>query len=231
MRLLILTLVLGGLPGCAPAERSGTGALRAGAYAMDVTPEKFPVSVNGGMRDRQATGAHDPLHARCLVLDDGRTRLAIAVVDSCMIPRDILDTAKEWASKATGIPTENMLISATHTHTAPTVTGVFQSDPDDGYRRFLAEKIAEGIARTPQSPAPYRLAVLVLSGPAFSPPLVPDAQCLIPRFPSCTSQRGSSSAGRRRTPFSPPRAKPIAVIVWSSCTGPSMGRKGLCWSA
>ena len=43
--------------------------LRAGAYAMDITPENFPVSSNGGMRDRQVTGARDPLHARCLVLD------------------------------------------------------------------------------------------------------------------------------------------------------------------
>ena len=36
---------------------------RAGAYAQDVTPEKFPVSVNGGFADRKATTANDPLHA------------------------------------------------------------------------------------------------------------------------------------------------------------------------
>ena len=56
--------------------------LKAGAFAMDVTPTKFPISVNGGMRDGTATAAHDRLHARCLVLDDRKTRLAIAVVDS-----------------------------------------------------------------------------------------------------------------------------------------------------
>src|SRR5438046_292063 len=44
---------------------------RAAAYAQDITPQKFPISVNGGMSDRQATAAHDRLHARCLVLDDG----------------------------------------------------------------------------------------------------------------------------------------------------------------
>src|SRR6185312_14437901 len=55
--------------------------LRAGAYAQDVTPTAFPVSVNGGMADRKATSAHDPLHARCLVLDDGKTRIALVVVD------------------------------------------------------------------------------------------------------------------------------------------------------
>src|SRR5688572_14752467 len=100
---------------------------RAGAHAMDITPQKFPISVNGGMQDRQATKANDRLHARCLVLDDGATQLAIVVCDSCMIPRDILDDAKRRASRATGIPGERMLVSATHTHTAPTVAGVFQS--------------------------------------------------------------------------------------------------------
>src|SRR5215831_8249113 len=98
--------------------------VRAGAYAMDITAQKFPISVNGGMQDRQAQAAHDHLHACCLVLDDGTTRLAIAVCDSCMIPRALLDEAKRRASQTTGIPTERLLISATHTHTAPTVGGV-----------------------------------------------------------------------------------------------------------
>jgi len=44
---------------------------RAGAAAIDVTPEKFPVSVNGMFNERVATKALDRLHARALVLDDG----------------------------------------------------------------------------------------------------------------------------------------------------------------
>src|SRR5262245_48169930 len=127
---------------------------RAGAYAMDITPQKFPISVNGGMQDRQARVATDPLHARCLVLDDGRTKVALAVCDSCMIPREILDEAKRRASQATGIPTGNMLISATHTHSAPTVAGVFQSDPNEEYARYLTERIAQGIEKAAANLAP-----------------------------------------------------------------------------
>ncbi len=132
-------------------------ALKAGAFAMDVTPLTFPVSVNGGMADRQATSAHDPLHARCLVLDDGTTQLALVVVDSCMVPREIMDAAKAIASKKTGIPVSNILISATHTHTAPTVTGVFQSEPDAAYVGFLTAKIAEGIEKAHARLAPAKL--------------------------------------------------------------------------
>ena len=120
---------------------------RAGAVAQDITPEKWPVSVNGGMGDRKATKASDPLHARCLVLDDGEGALVFVVVDSCMVPRDVLDEAKTLASEKTGIPANRMMMSATHTHTAVTVTGVFQSDPEEDYKRFLARQIATGVER------------------------------------------------------------------------------------
>jgi hypothetical protein len=133
-------------------------ALRAGAFAQDVTPEKFPVSVNGGFSDRKATAANDPLHARCLVLDDGKTKIAIVVVDSCMIPKELMDAAKAHAEKKTGIPAAHILVSATHTHTAPTVAGVFQSDPDPEYIKFLTQKIAEGIEKAHDRLAPAKAA-------------------------------------------------------------------------
>jgi hypothetical protein len=144
------------VPARLPAEEAPK-VFRAGAYAIDITPRKFPVSVNGGMQDRQATGAHDRLHARCLVLDDGTTRVALAVCDSCMIPRELLDEAKRRAAQATGIPAGRMLISATHTHEAPTVAGVFQSEPDKDYREYLTERIAQGIAKADANRAPARV--------------------------------------------------------------------------
>ncbi len=139
------------------AEPEKAKTFRAGAFTQDITPTKFPISVNGGMADRQAKGAHDPLHARCLVLDDGSTMIALVVCDSCMLPREILDEAKRLANKTTGIPAGNMLISATHTHTAPTVTGVFQSDPDAEYQKYLAEQIAKGIAKAHAKLAPAKI--------------------------------------------------------------------------
>jgi hypothetical protein len=137
------------VPAAAPAP-----GFRAGAFARDVTPEHFPVSVNGGFQDRQATAATDRLHARCLVLADGRTKVALAVVDSCMIPRELIDEAKRRASARTGIPAGHILVSATHTHTAPTVAGIFQSEPDERYVALLTQRIADGIARADANLAP-----------------------------------------------------------------------------
>jgi neutral ceramidase len=98
------------------------------------------------------------LHARCLVLDDGTTKLAIVVVDSCMIPREICDAAKALAAKKTGIPAANILISATHTHTAVTVAGVFGSEPEAEYIKFLTQKIADGIETAHKNRVPAKIA-------------------------------------------------------------------------
>src|SRR5258706_3611029 len=130
---------------------------RAGAYAIDVTPTNFPVIVNAMFTERSASNAHDPLHARCLVLDDGTNRIAIAVVDTCMMPRDLIDAGKELASKQTGIRVDRMLISATHTHSAPSAMGCLGSRADTNYARFLPGRIAEGILHATHNLAPARI--------------------------------------------------------------------------
>ncbi|MBT5909615.1 MAG: hypothetical protein HOH25_07440, partial [Opitutae bacterium] len=81
-----------------------TAEFRAGAVAIDVSPKQFPVLVNGGMTSRSATGVTDPIYAKALVLADGKIEIAIVVVDSCMMPRPMLDEAKALATKRTGIP-------------------------------------------------------------------------------------------------------------------------------
>lgn len=143
----------------------GASPFRAGAYAADITPPRFPISMNGQMGDQIARSALAPLHARCLVLDDGRAKLAIVVVDSCMVTRALFDEAKERASRATGIPAGRMLMSATHTHTAPAVTGVFQTEPDAAYSRFLVDKIVAGVERAAANLEPAQVGWAVVQDP------------------------------------------------------------------
>jgi hypothetical protein len=104
------------------------------------------VLVNGGMTSRSATGVTDPIYAKALVLADGKTEIAIVVVDSCMMPRPMLDEAKALATKRTGIPSDRILISATHTHTAPSTLGCLGTKADPRYTPYLKGKIAEAIA-------------------------------------------------------------------------------------
>src|SRR5205809_911313 len=119
---------------------------RAGAATSNVTPW-LGLSINGGMQDRTATQIHDELHARSLALDNGENRIAITVVDSCMIPREIFDEAKRLVAQHAGLPANHMLMSATHTHSAPTAAPVFQSRADAEYLRFLTRRIADSVRR------------------------------------------------------------------------------------
>ena len=59
----------------APAGTAVATSFRAGAHAEDISPTKFPVPVNGGMKGAFAAGINDPMHARCLALHDGRQAL------------------------------------------------------------------------------------------------------------------------------------------------------------
>jgi hypothetical protein len=118
---------------------------RAGAHAEDISPTKFPAPVNGGMKGAFATGIHDPMLARCLALHDGRQALVLVTVDACLLPREITEEARRIASQATGIPGSQILMAATHTHSAAALTPAFQSDPDPEYVKTVGPRIAKGI--------------------------------------------------------------------------------------
>lgn len=137
-RLFICTFLL-----VAVSHAADNPTLRAGAAAVDITPKVFPLNMPGGFSANMAESAHDPLHSRALVLDDGRTTLAMVVVDTLGAGPDVLDEAKAMAAAKTGIAADKMLVSSTHTHTgAPLNT---RSEPAAAYRKLFVEGVAESI--------------------------------------------------------------------------------------
>ena len=149
LRISCLCLLL--VPAVAHAE------FRAGATVVDVTPQTLPVLVNGGMTSRSISEISTRLYARGLALSDGNTTLVIVVVDSCMMPRPLLDKAKQLASLKTGIPTDRMLISATHTHSAGSCMGALGTDPDPNYVPFLTMSLADTIVKAVDKMVPAQI--------------------------------------------------------------------------
>jgi putative membrane-bound dehydrogenase-like protein len=96
--------------------------------------------------ERSADKVQDALTARSLVLRQEKQTVVFCVVDTCMMARDLIDKAKELAAAKTGIPTDRMLVSATHTHSAPSAMGCLGSRIDPEYAAMLPGKIADGIA-------------------------------------------------------------------------------------
>ncbi|MGL6072848.1 MAG: hypothetical protein ACRC8S_01675 [Fimbriiglobus sp.] len=145
----------------------GAGELKVGVFAQNINPPKFPISVNGSMNDRKISKVHDDIHARCLVLSDGTTTLALVTVDSCMIPREIHEVAYKGIEKATKIPASQVLISATHTHSAPSVAAVFLSPIEKEYSAFLAEQIAAGVTKAHATMVPAEWGMTKLQVPEY----------------------------------------------------------------
>ena len=130
---------------------------RAGAATSNITPE-LGYPLDGVIAQGQpARHVHDELHARCLALDDGTTRIALAVVDTTMIARDIVERAKRLVQAETGLPANRIMVSATHTHSTPRAVPITGGPHEQAYQEFLGRRIADGIRRAVNNLAPARI--------------------------------------------------------------------------
>ena len=135
-----------------------SGDIMVGAAIVDITPDQLPVLVNGGMLTRNANEIRTRINARAIAISDGDNALAIVVVDSCMLPRLLLDDAKKQASQRTGILAENILVSATHTHSAPSSFGALGTEPDPTYVPLIRRRIAEAVEQAHSRLEPAKVA-------------------------------------------------------------------------
>ncbi len=86
-----------------------SGTLRAGAAKVDVTPAQLP---------RNYLGVLDRLHARAIVLENGASKAALITVDAGSIPDATWQAVTQRLQAELGIPPAQVLLTATHTHSA-----------------------------------------------------------------------------------------------------------------
>ncbi len=132
--------------------------LRAGAATSTITPA-LGGAIVGGFHPFPSTHVHDDLHARCLVLDNGGTRLAFVVCDLIGLSRYLCDEARRLVHEETGLPAANLVMSATHTHSATSALGDrFATTPElDEYQKFVARRIADVVRCAINNLTPARI--------------------------------------------------------------------------
>jgi hypothetical protein len=136
--LVVLLAVMSGL--AAPAAGAN---LRAGAGKADITPRTGYYLGGWTRADRTAQGQHTRLFARTIVLERDGRKLALVSIDLFMVPGGMVKQIGDRLSSR-GFSEQNILISASHTHSGP-----------GGYANFPTLNTAAPSLQTATDPATF----------------------------------------------------------------------------
>jgi hypothetical protein len=122
--------------------------MKAGFFEVDITPR---VGVGlcgfGPYLNRYSIGVRDVLKARAAAFEQGGTKAVIVSCDLIGITTEIAQKVKQLVEKGTGVPSENVMVHCTHTHSGPNTGGyVGWGNEDEPYLALLPGKIAKACA-------------------------------------------------------------------------------------
>jgi len=155
------TLLASLLLGLVCASPTMAGEIRVGAAAVKITPpDGIPMA--GYYSMRLSDGVLDDLYAKAVVLDDGKTKLAMVVCDLIRTTEAVVAESRRLIAAETGIPADHVMISATHAHTGPELlTGASREKLATGgsplcrqYIEQLPKWIAQAVAEAYKGRAP-----------------------------------------------------------------------------
>jgi neutral ceramidase len=136
----VVTACAVGVPAAAGAQTPrGVSPLRVGAAKVDVTPSQ-------GELPKNSFGVLDRLYARAIVIENGASSAALITVDAGGVPTPIWEAVTRQVESELRIPVANVLLTATHTHSA-----AGQRGPE------YAQKIVESVRLARQKLAPARV--------------------------------------------------------------------------
>ena len=97
---------------------------------------------------RPARGFLDDLEAHAIVLSLQETKIAIVSIDTCYVKTALAAQYRRAIETATAIPADNVVLTATHTHTGPRLTPIDgMSDAElaaiDRYAHFMQERLVD----------------------------------------------------------------------------------------
>ncbi len=116
-------------------------ALRAGIATVDFTPQPGLPLMGNFRDDYLARGVHDPLCAKAMVFEGGDgAKAAVLALDVCMLDRENVALVRSTIASECDVPPENVLVHATHTHSAPAPSDRFLFGLDFEPFRSAAER-------------------------------------------------------------------------------------------
>jgi hypothetical protein len=126
------------------------GTLRAGVAVVDITPPAGLLLAGFAARSEPATGVHDALTARAVVVGD----TAVVVADVIGIHEEMSARIRERCP----LPAANVIVAATHTHGAPiSMAGRLSAAADPAFLQAIEDGCVEALTRAAASAAPVQI--------------------------------------------------------------------------
>jgi neutral ceramidase len=151
-----------------PRPRFTAAPLYAGAATSDITPQASVFLYGYPHVPRLSTGVHDRLESAALYLRREGGDVLIIANDLIFVGRQLSRDVRRRISVKTGVPTEAITITATHTHSGPvTVDGLsHHTDPvvpkaDPSYLQWVADSMVEAGCAAVRSAQPAELGLAV----------------------------------------------------------------------
>lgn len=147
--------------GARPTRAAATGSLAAGEGVVDITPP-LGIEMAGFHKppgqERRIKAIRQPCEVRALVLALGPTQLAICSLDALGVDEPMAWRIQRAAAGRTGIPAENIHVTATHDHSMPTFKWVRQwgAMPPE-FKAVVEQRTVEAIAAAQVDVAPAEL--------------------------------------------------------------------------
>jgi len=110
--------------------------------------EHYPrggAQANGG---KPIEGIATELYTKALVLDDGKTKVALVTADVILLGKDVVAEARGRIEATTGLPGANVMFAASHTHSGAVTTmrdRWSSIEPDHAYVDQLVAKMAGAV--------------------------------------------------------------------------------------
>ncbi|MBT9131166.1 MAG: Neutral ceramidase [candidate division WS2 bacterium] len=144
--------------------QDNSGALMAGTAKVNITPPiGTPLGGYGKRINVPSVGIHSQLYARALALSDGKDTVVIVGLDLVAVSDDIYNVAHTLIKEKIPLNRENLLISATHTHSGTGVMGkrFIERQAVGRFNKeifeFTTEKIAQAVIRAYENLSPARI--------------------------------------------------------------------------
>lgn len=136
-----------------------------GAATVDITPSRSMVNYNNTEYEPGPEGT--PLYANIIYCSRGDEEIVFISADLSFVDRTLVLRIRDHCHYRLGIKPEAILISATHTHNAPTVCPTFITGgtPDPLYLELLISRIVKGIEIARENRQPTKVGALEFKVP------------------------------------------------------------------